>query len=127
MTTWIKHLSRLLACLAGVLAGCGGSGGDGASPAPASAGLSREPAAQPATAFTPPPANTSAPALAVKAVASGLSSPVFLTAPDGDTRLFIVERGGSIRIVQDGGLLPAPFLDIRSRTTTDGERGLLSM
>ncbi|MFL6715204.1 MAG: PQQ-dependent sugar dehydrogenase [Burkholderiaceae bacterium] len=127
MRTWIKHLPRLLACLSVVLAGCGGSGGDGASPAPASQGLSSEPAGQPATAFTPPPANTSAPALAVKAVASGLSSPVFLTAPDGDTRLFIVERGGSIRIVQDGGLLPAPFLDIRSRTTTDGERGLLSM
>jgi glucose/arabinose dehydrogenase len=126
MRPWIEHVSKLLVCLAGVLAGCGGSSGDGARPATGSTGLSSEPAEQPATAFTRPPAET-APALAVKAVAGGLSSPVFLTAPDGDTRLFIVERGGSIRIVQDGGLLPVPFLDIRGRTTTDGERGLLSM
>jgi len=126
MRPWIGHISQLLVCLAGVLAGCGGSGDDGASPATGSAGLSSEPAGEPAPFFTPPSADA-APALAVKAVASGLSSPVFLTAPDGDTRLFIVERGGSIRIVQDGGLLPVPFLDIGSRTTTDGERGLLSM
>ncbi|MBV0881534.1 PQQ-dependent sugar dehydrogenase [Noviherbaspirillum sp. L7-7A] len=126
MKPWIKHIFKLPVCLAGMLAGCGGSGGDGTSPATGSAGLSSEPAGQPATAFIPPSADA-APALAAKAVASGLSSPVFLTAPDGDTRLFIVERGGSIRIVQDGGLLPMPFLDIRGRTTTDGERGLLSM
>lgn len=127
MRLWIKQIFKSLVCLTGVLAGCGGSGGDGASPSTGSAGLSSEPVGQPAaTAFTPPLADA-APALAVKAVASGLSSPVFLTAPDGDTRLFIVERGGSIRIVQDGELLPVPFLDIRGRTTTDGERGLLSM
>lgn len=126
MRAWIEHMSKLLVCLAGMLAGCGGSGGDGISPAPGSAGLSSEPAAQPAPASTPPAAGAP-PALAVQAIASGLSSPLFLTAPDGDTRLFIVERGGSIRVVQDGRLLPVPFLDIRDRTTTDGERGLLSM
>jgi hypothetical protein len=38
-----------------------------------------------------------------------------------------VERPGRIRIVQNGSLLATPFLDISARTTTDGERGLLSM
>ena len=41
-------------------------------------------------------------------VASGLAFPVYLTAPAGDPRLFIVEKGGIIRIVQDGALLPPP-------------------
>ncbi|WER47458.1 PQQ-dependent sugar dehydrogenase [Cupriavidus sp. WKF15] len=66
-------------------------------------------------------------ALALQAVASGLAEPVFLTSPANDTRLFIVERAGRIRVMQGGTLLATPFLDIASLTTTDGERGLLSM
>jgi glucose/arabinose dehydrogenase len=66
-------------------------------------------------------------ALALQEVASGLSVPIFLTAPPGDSRLFIIERAGRIRVVQNGSLLATPFLDISSLTTTSGERGLLSM
>lgn len=66
-------------------------------------------------------------ALALQEVASGLSAPIFLTAPPGDSRLFILERPGRIRVVQNGGLLATPFLDISSLTSTNGERGLLSM
>ena len=58
---------------------------------------------------------------------SGLAAPVFLTAPPGDTRQFIVERAGRIRIAENGQLQDTPFLDMRGRTSTDGERGLLSM
>jgi glucose/arabinose dehydrogenase len=65
--------------------------------------------------------------LTLRQVASGLEFPVFLSAPGGDARLFIVERAGRIRVVENGSLLPAPFLDIESRTSTDGERGLLSL
>lgn len=65
--------------------------------------------------------------LALQEVVSGLSAPLFLTVPSGDPRLFIVERAGSIRIVQNGTLLATPFLDITSRVTTLGEGGLLSM
>jgi hypothetical protein len=64
--------------------------------------------------------------LALLIVASGLANPDYLTAPDGDARLFVVERSGRILIVKNGGLLPTPFLDIRSRANSDGERGLLS-
>ncbi|QYY30014.1 PQQ-dependent sugar dehydrogenase [Cupriavidus pinatubonensis] len=66
-------------------------------------------------------------ALALQEVASGLSMPVFLTAPANDPRMFIVERAGRIRILQGGAMLATPFLDISALTTTDGERGLLSM
>lgn len=52
---------------------------------------------------------------------------VFVTAPDGDGRLFIVERGGRIRIMRDGRMLTLPFLDISGRISMQGEGGLLSM
>ena len=58
--------------------------------------------------------------------ASGLSSPMDLQAPPGDGRLFIAERPGRIRIVKNGVLLTAPFLDIANRVYTQGEAGLLS-
>ncbi|KDR38707.1 PQQ-dependent sugar dehydrogenase [Caballeronia glathei] len=65
--------------------------------------------------------------LTVAPVASGLTAPIYLTAPANDPRLFVVERAGRIRIVRDGTLLPAPYLDISALTSTNGERGLLSM
>ncbi|MDB4893384.1 MAG: glucose dehydrogenase [Gemmatimonadetes bacterium] len=65
--------------------------------------------------------------LGLRLFMDGLAQPVFLTAPDGDTRQFIVERGGRVRIVANGVLLPTPFLDIRSRVNNTGERGMLSM
>ena len=61
-------------------------------------------------------------------VASGLSFPLYLTAPPGDlARLFIVEKTGAIRIVRDGVLLPAPFLDLAGRVSTGAEQGLLGL
>jgi glucose/arabinose dehydrogenase len=60
-------------------------------------------------------------------VASGLTFPLYLTAPDGDPRLFIVEKGGRIRIVKDGSLLPIPFLDISAHVSTGAEQGLLGL
>jgi glucose/arabinose dehydrogenase len=60
-------------------------------------------------------------------VASGLAFPLYLTAPAGDPRLFIVEKGGTIRIVQNGALLPTPFLDFSAKVSTGGEQGLLGL
>jgi glucose/arabinose dehydrogenase len=61
-------------------------------------------------------------------VATGLSSPLYLTAPPGDlSRLFVVEQTGAVRIIKDGALLPAPFLDISSKITSGGEQGLLGL
>jgi hypothetical protein len=45
-------------------------------------------------------------ALGLQPVASGLNFPLFLTAPPNDvTRLFVVEKGGTIRIVSNGAVL----------------------
>jgi hypothetical protein len=75
------------------------------------------------TPMTPDPR----PILALETVVSGLSQPLFLTAPSGDSRLFVIEREGRIRIVGNGTLLPTPFLDISDKVGTSGERGLLGL
>jgi glucose/arabinose dehydrogenase len=61
-------------------------------------------------------------------IASGLSFPLYLTAPAGDlSRLFIVEKTGGIRIVKDGILLPDPFLNISGQVSGEMEQGLLGL
>ena len=55
------------------------------------------------------------------------NEPTYLTAPRGDRRRFVVERSGTIRVVQRGRVLGQPFLDITDRVTSGGESGLLSM
>ncbi len=63
-------------------------------------------------------------------VVSGLNRPLFLThAGDGSGLIFIVEQGGRVRILENGSLLGAPFLDISSgfNLATAGERGFLGL
>ena len=62
-------------------------------------------------------------------VTAGLEHPLFLThAGDASQRLFVVEQLGAIRIIEQGVLLKAPFLDLGDRVLTDGpERGLLGL
>ena len=60
-------------------------------------------------------------------VVSGLDSPVYVTQPAGDPRLFVVEQTGRIVIVQDGKLLPTPFADLSKLVTAGGEQGLLGL
>jgi glucose/arabinose dehydrogenase len=74
----------------------------------------------------PPPPPGAGPTLVT--VAAGLSTPVFLTAPPGDaTRLFVVEKRGTIRIVSGGAVRPAPFLDLSGRVSGGSEQGLLGL
>lgn len=56
-------------------------------------------------------------------------APVHVTAPPGDARrLFVVEKKGTIRVLLDGRVLPAPFLDITALVESTGnEEGLLSL
>src|SRR5215510_1292604 len=68
------------------------------------------------------------PIIQLQLVSSGLSSPVFVTsARDGSNRLFIVEQGGVIKMLQQGSSTPTVFLDITSRVLSGGERGLLGL
>ena len=99
---------------------------DGATyePAPTSQTLS---VAAGATASASVAYSSSAFTLGVTEVVSGLDFPTWLTAPPGDTRLFVTERRGRVRIVENGITRTMPFLDIGSRVATLGEGGLLSL
>ncbi|HEY3394062.1 MAG TPA: PQQ-dependent sugar dehydrogenase, partial [Lacipirellulaceae bacterium] len=73
-------------------------------------------------------ASSQAAILGLERVASGVSAPIFVTHAPGDTsRLFIAERGGSIRILNlnTGTLLPTAFLT--TTVDTSGEGGLLGL
>ena len=64
----------------------------------------------------------------LQAVATGLNSPVDLVAAnDGSGRLFIVEQGGTIRVLKNGTVDATPFLNISTQIKAGGERGLLGL
>ncbi|HUQ21818.1 MAG TPA: PQQ-dependent sugar dehydrogenase [Gaiellaceae bacterium] len=63
-----------------------------------------------------------------RAVASGFSEPLYVTGAKGEPgRLYVVEQGGRIRVLQNGKRRAAPFLDIRRLVTAGGEQGLLGL
>jgi glucose/arabinose dehydrogenase len=67
-------------------------------------------------------------ALSVVPVARGMDAPVHVSAPRTEPgRLYVVEQGGRIRIVEGGRVRETPFLDIRDRVQAGGEQGLLSV
>jgi glucose/arabinose dehydrogenase len=60
--------------------------------------------------------------------ASGLHRPVLLTdAPDGTSRLFIVEQGGRIMILNKGRVRSTPFLSLAGKVSKGDEQGLLGL
>lgn len=79
------------------------------------------------TTVTPTPAPSGSSSLKLETVVTGLSSPLYVTSPAGDARLFVVEQGGQIRIVQNGAIISTPFLTISQKISAGGERGLLGM
>ncbi|MGE4056313.1 MAG: sorbosone dehydrogenase family protein, partial [Vicinamibacterales bacterium] len=59
---------------------------------------------------------------------SGLTRPVaFIQEPTSPRRQYIVEQDGWIKVVQDGALQSALFLDLSAEIGTGGERGLLGL
>jgi glucose/arabinose dehydrogenase len=61
-------------------------------------------------------------------VVSGLDDPLDLQSVPGDNeRLYVVQQGGRIRVVRNGQLQSAPFLDVAGRISSGGERGLLGL
>jgi len=111
-----------VACLGAALAlsGCGGGGSASPSPLP-----SATPPSGACAAGSPVPG---IPALTARLVVSGLHDPLDLQVAPGDReRLYVVEQGGTIRVARAGQLQAAPFLDIASRMSSGGERGLLGL
>ena len=68
-------------------------------------------------------------------VATGLGAPDYAISAPGDTsRLFVVEQKGTLRVLHNGSLLPAPALDIQSLVSpplnpnnAGDERGFLGL
>ncbi len=79
------------------------------------------------TPTTTPPAPLQG--LQLEVVGTGFARPTYVAAPPGDPRLFVVERRGTVVIVDDDGeVLPDPFLDIRDAVLDGGiEQGLLGL
>lgn len=74
------------------------------------------------------PPEGATPVIGLEPVAVGLSEPVFVAAaPGDDERLFLVEKGGTIRVSFDGVLQDEPFLDLREHVINQGELGLLGL
>ncbi|MBT8249106.1 MAG: PQQ-dependent sugar dehydrogenase [Acidimicrobiia bacterium] len=66
------------------------------------------------------------PDVAYQEIASGFSSPLFLTAPEGDRRMFVVEKAGRIiQIAADGSR--STFFDMSAIVASGGEGGLLGL
>jgi len=65
--------------------------------------------------------------LALETVATGLEFPLDLASPRGDSRLFVVEKGGRIRIIRNGVVNSQAFLDLSGHVTTGAEQGLLGI
>ncbi len=98
------QLLVLVAALAGALAACAGP-------------ISKPPPPKP-----PRLDKTVALAEAYK----GFAKPVAIVNA-GDARLFVVELAGAVRIVENGTVLPTPFLDLTGVVPTSGEQGLLGL
>ncbi|WP_284650834.1 PQQ-dependent sugar dehydrogenase [Flavobacterium terrisoli] len=67
--------------------------------------------------------------IGLQSFATGFTSPVEIAHPANDARLFVVQQGGLIRIVNANGTVNAtPFLTLTTATiSTGGERGLLGL
>jgi glucose/arabinose dehydrogenase len=75
-------------------------------------------------ASAPPPASS----ISLTKVVGGFTNPVAITnAGDGSGRLFVVEQGGTVRILRNGAVMAQPFLNISSLVIAGGEQGLLGL
>lgn len=74
------------------------------------------------------PAQGQQTAIQLSSVATGIVAPTDIqNAGDGSGRLFLVQQGGQIRLLLNGQVAATPFLDISTRISAGGERGLLGM
>ena len=114
-TRWVAiAIATLAAVSACALTACAGTSGTGTVAGGGTGG----------TTSSPEPT-----AIVGPASVSGFEHPTAIVAPDdGSGRIFVTNQPGEIRVVKDGGLLPTPALDIRSRVGSLGnEDGLLGL
>lgn len=62
---------------------------------------------------------------------TGVNTPLTMVQPAGDSRMFVAEQFGHVKIIKDGQLMPTPFLDVRNLLVAHhhdfDERGLLGL
>src|SRR5690349_15497485 len=126
-------MRRFLLLLVLTVAACNGTSTPAAPPplhTPTVASLTQTPISPTSVSDTPAasavsPTETSAATITFpdpnaytwQAVVTGLQRPVDLQ-PDGSGRLFVIEKAGRIRILQNGQLAETPFLDISERVNS---------
>lgn len=83
---------------------------------------------------TPPPAETPGethaeiPEVRLEPVASGLEQPTSVGhAGDGSERLFVTEKTGFVRVIENGTPLNAPYLNLSNAVSAGNEQGLLGL
>jgi len=112
--------------VASVLVGCSQVGSSSRTPATATVST---PATSSVTA-TPsaPPADLPNLALTFQPAYNGFALPLYVTgARDGSGRLFVVEQGGLIRVIDRGAVQSKPYMDVSALVSTGSERGLLGL
>ncbi len=120
------------AVVCAALLGCGDEPGD----APGYAAEGRDDVAStrarersPASPATTPSATAVPARRGVRLTRVGsFQQPLYVTAPTGERRrVFVVERGGRIRVVRGGRVVSRPFLDLSATVSTGPEQGLLGL
>lgn len=115
-------------CTAALAAGvmtCGGGGGGnnndgGGGDGDGGGGIDAAPAP-----YCQPKSGTN---LKLTLISGGFNGPVTVAAPGGDSRLFVVEKVGRVRLIKDGSLVATPYLDLINKVNGDDEeRGLLGL
>ena len=82
----------------------------------------------PPAAANTPPATTPVPEVRLEPVVSGLEQPTSVVSPDdGSGRLFVTQKTGLARVIENGELLDAPFLDLTEVVSLESEQGLLGL
>ena len=66
--------------------------------------------------------------IALQPFLSGFNQSIFMThAGDGTNRLWVVEKGGVIKLVVNGNVRSTPYLNLTDQVSEVGEQGLLSL
>jgi glucose/arabinose dehydrogenase len=82
----------------------------------------------------PKECDTKPPKMKLTLVTAAAKQPMAMAQPKGETRFYVAERAGRIMILENGNILPTPFLDMRTSIALfvgagegKGERGLTSL
>ena len=118
----ISRCAVIVAVAATLLAGCGSGESTSSASAVPTYRQSPDKPAGPAAARV---AGTRT-SFRIRRVTGGFRVPVQVVTRPGDPRLFVVEQGGLVRVVEAGRIDPTPYLDLRDRVRAGGELGLLT-